>query len=69
MQRALTEESRRTILTLKEARAAGGTIPVTSIDLYRAVLEGGVHTPEQLSAFLGPNYKPSLTPWTPAPTH
>lgn len=67
MQRALTDASRRAILTLKEARAAGQTIPVASIDLYRAVLDGGVQTPEELSAFLGPDYTPSLTPWTPTP--
>jgi hypothetical protein len=67
MQRALTDASRLAILTLKEARAAGCTIPATSIDLYRAVLDGGVETPEALSDFLGPNYMPTLTPWMPTP--
>lgn len=67
MQRALTDASRRAILTLKEARADGATVPVTSIDLYRAVLDGGVQTAEELSDFLGPDYTPSLTPWTPTP--
>lgn len=67
MQQALTDATRRAILTLKEARAAGSTIPVTSIDLYRAVLDGGVQTPEELTAFLGPNYTPTLTTWMPTP--
>ena len=65
MQRALTDASRNAILALKEARAAGQTVAVSSIDLYRAVLEGGVATAEELEAFLGPDYEPGLIHWTP----
>jgi hypothetical protein len=65
MQRAVTDEVRERILVLKEARAEGRTRPVASIDLYRAVIQGGVRTPEELDRFLGPTYSPSLTAWKP----
>ena len=67
MRSAVRTDDRRRILTLKEARAAGAAQGVASIDIYRAVLDGGVTTPDELEAFLGPNYAPSLTPWLPAP--
>jgi len=65
MRRAVTKEVRERILVLKEARAEGRTRPVASIDLYRAVIEGGVRTPEELDRFLGPTYSSSLTAWKP----
>ena len=66
MRSALDPARRRCILTLKEARAAGETRAVASIDIYRAVLDRGVTTPDELEVFLGPDYSPSLTPWLPA---
>jgi len=66
MRSALGSRQRRHILVLKEARAAGETRNFASIDIYRAVLDGGVTTPEELEAFLGPDYSPALTPWLPA---
>lgn len=65
MRSAVDSVHRRHILTLKEARAVGDTRKVASIDLYRAVLEGGVTTPEELELFLGPDYEPTLTSWLP----
>jgi hypothetical protein len=66
MKQALTNELRLAILLLKEARAAGLTREVASIDLYRAVIEGGARTPASLDSWLGPNYSPSLTAWRPS---
>jgi len=65
MRRALTAESRRRILQLKEARARGEIMDIASIDIYRAVLEGGVSTAAELGVFLGRDYTPALTPWLP----
>jgi hypothetical protein len=67
MRSAVRSDERRRILALKEARAAGAARGVASIDIYRAVLDGGVTTPAELEAFLGPDYTPSLTPWLPSP--
>jgi hypothetical protein len=67
MRAAVGVEQRTHILTLKEARIAGAMRGVASIDIYRAVLDGGVTTPEELQSFLGPDYTPSLTPWLPTP--
>ena len=66
MRRALTPESRRSILTLKEARARGEVGAVASIDIYRAVLDGGVSTSADLHEFLGSGYVPALTAWLPS---
>lgn len=66
MRQALTDELRLAILVLKEARATGRTRDVASIDLYRAVLDGGVRTPEELNSWLGPSYSPALTTWQPS---
>ena len=67
MRSAVRTEERQRILALEEARAAGAARGVASIDIYRAVLDGGVTTPDELEAFLGPDYAPSLNPWLPAP--
>jgi hypothetical protein len=67
MRAAVRSDDRRRILALKEARAAGATRGVASIDIYRAVLDGGVTSPAELDAFLGPDYAPTLTPWLPSP--
>ena len=65
MRSTVGRDERRRILALKEARAAGDILGVSSIDIYRAVLDGGVTTPEELAVFLGPAYVPALTQWRP----
>ncbi|MFZ5817743.1 MAG: hypothetical protein ACOY93_21025 [Bacillota bacterium] len=64
MRRALTEESRDAILEIKEAILARG-LKYRSIDVYRAVLEGGVRGLEAFQAW-HERVKPSgLTDWRP----
>lgn len=65
MRQALNDERRKAILLLKEARSAGAVRAVASIDLYRAVIDGGARTPEELERYLGPDYEPTLTGWAP----
>ena len=65
MRDAIDDAKRAVILELKESRAAGRCSAFASIDIYRAVLEGGVRTAEELEALLGPNYSTQLTPWLP----
>jgi hypothetical protein len=65
MRRALTDALRATILRLKEARSAGRMGHVASIDIYRAVIDDGVRTFDDLRRWIGPNYKPGLTNWRP----
>lgn len=62
--RALTPETRLAILRLKDWRAATGT-ELLSIDLYRAVLEGGVRDPDGLAAWLAGHETGRLTDWKP----
>ena len=62
--RALTPDIRRAILELKAWRAETGT-SFLSIDLYRAVIDGGVRTPDGLAAWLGGNETGVLTGWRP----
>lgn len=63
--RALTPETRQAILRLKAWRADTGA-SFLSIDLYRAVLDGGVRRPEELTRWLADNETGVLTAWTPA---
>ena len=65
MPRALNDERCTAILLFKEARAAGVVRAFASIDLYRAVIEGGARTPDELDRYLGPEYEPKLTSWAP----
>jgi hypothetical protein len=65
MKDALSDETRRAILTLKEARADGSLPMMLSIDLYRAVLDGGVRTADQLREWLPSNPVGVLTGWKP----
>ncbi len=65
MCKVLTDETRRAILELKEARMADSSIACLSIDLYRAVLEGGVRTPDALRDWLATHPKGQLTDWKP----
>lgn len=65
IRRALTDELRVTILRLKEACAAGQIRHVASIDIYRAVIDDGVRTIDDLRRWIGPNYESGLTNWRP----
>ena len=65
MRQALDDETRAAILELKEIRAAGQAPYVASIDIYRAVIDDGVRTADDLLAWMGSNYTPTLTPWRP----
>jgi hypothetical protein len=69
MAAALTRQSRAAILALKEALRRDGRSEVRSIDLYRAVLEGGVGDEPQLDAWLGAHPAPALVDWKPSPPH
>jgi hypothetical protein len=65
MKDSLTEETRQAILGLKEARAEGRLPGVLSIDLYRAVFDDGVRTPDQMQHWLQSNRTGALTDWRP----
>jgi hypothetical protein len=65
MRAALTPETRRAILELKEARSADATLACLSIDLYRAVLEDGIRTPDRLRLWLQTHDVGALTDWKP----
>ena len=65
LRRALTPETKQAVLRLKAWRAATHTACL-SIDLYRAVLDGGVRQPGELAAWLARNETGVLTAWTPA---
>ena len=66
MERALTPDARRVILDLKTALAgpAPGDKP-RGIDVYRAVLEGGVRSPEEFRRWAERNPPPPLETWRP----
>ena len=65
MRAALTPDTRKAVLELKERRAKDTTLKCPSIDLYRAVLESGVRTVDDLYAWLQTNNTGALTDWTP----
>jgi len=66
MNRALTPASRETILRLKEAVFANQTPDCPSIQVYRAVLEFGVQTPDELKEWLARNPLTGVvTDWKP----
>lgn len=62
--RALTPETRLAILRLKDWRAKTGT-ELLSIDLYRAVVDGGVRDSEGLTAWRARNVTGELSDWLP----
>jgi hypothetical protein len=64
MRRALTEETRTTILELKEA-IFDQAAEVSSIDVYRAVLDGGVRSVAELREWLPENESFGLVYWQP----
>lgn len=65
MVNALTPETRESILTLKEARAAGELPVFFSIDVYRAVIEGGVRTIDDWREWQKTHETGVLTDWKP----
>ncbi|MFZ5826246.1 MAG: hypothetical protein ACOY94_18275 [Bacillota bacterium] len=67
MRRALTDERREAILAIKEqVRAKALSYP--SIDIYRAVLEGGARSLEDFQAWHDRIRPSGLTTWRPKPT-
>lgn len=66
MRRALTPETRRIILELKEARWLHRDLACPSVDLYRAVLEDGVRTLDDLRHWLQSHTTGQLLDWKPA---
>jgi hypothetical protein len=65
MKMAITPETRRVILELKEQRLADPTLRCASVDLYRAVLDDGVRTTADLRDWLGTHETGVLTDWKP----
>jgi hypothetical protein len=65
MKESLTEKTRRAILALKEARAEGRLPTFLSVDLYRAVLDGGVRTLDEMQEWLQSHQVGVLTDWKP----
>jgi hypothetical protein len=65
MRAALTPETRLAILALKEQRERDDSLKCLSIDLYRAVLDDGVRTPDDLRAWLAAHETGQLTDWKP----
>jgi hypothetical protein len=65
MQQALTDETRRIILELKEQILLDATLYRGSINLYRAVLDDGVQTVQQYRTWLEHNSTTGLVAWMP----
>jgi len=65
MRAALTRETRRIILELKELRVQDSSLRCPSVDLYRAVLDDNVCTPEQLRTWLESHEIGKLSDWKP----
>lgn len=63
MQRALSNETRAAILTIKRATLADARL--RSIDVYRAVLDGGARTVPEVTAWLAEHDTSGLTRWRP----
>ena len=69
MNRALTPESRKIILSLKQAVFANDTLDCPSIQIYRAVLDCGVQTLDALKEWLPRNPLTGVvTHWKPRET-
>jgi hypothetical protein len=65
MKRALTDETRRAILEIKEGLLLDPAVQCGSIHVYRAVLSGGVRTPDGFRTWLAENRVEGLTNWRP----
>jgi hypothetical protein len=64
MRRALTPETRAAILRIKEAFLGRGEIH--GIDVYRAVFDGAVRTPEAFERWIAAHRPLGLTSWRPS---
>ncbi|MCE5228133.1 hypothetical protein LLG95_00870 [bacterium] len=65
MQRALTDETRRAILTIKNAASANGT-KFRGIDIYKAVLAGGVRAYDDFTTYIREHPPtPEIETWHP----
>jgi hypothetical protein len=62
---ALTPETRRTILELKSLIQTGSIPRCPSIDVYRAVIDGGIRSSTELSDWLESHPRDYLTYWKP----
>lgn len=69
LRQALTPETRRAILELKTLMQDGSALHHPSIDIYRAVIDGGVRTSAQLEAWLELHPRDFLTFWKPGLTN
>jgi len=65
MRKALTPETRRAILELKDARDSKELPSFISIDLYRAVIRDGVRTKDDFLSWLKSNPTGELSGWKP----
>ncbi|MGH8931361.1 MAG: hypothetical protein ACRDZO_12235, partial [Egibacteraceae bacterium] len=66
--RVLDSDQRRAVLELKEWIAARGSPrPCASVEVYRAVIEGGIRTPDQLEVWAGRHASGGITAWLPPP--
>ena len=66
MKMTLTPQTRMIILQLKEERVRDPTLICPSVDLYRAVLDDGVRTVDQLHNWLKVSRIGALIDWKPA---
>ena len=64
MQKALTDETRRAILEIKEALL--GKAGIRGIDIYRAVLEGGVRCPSEFERWVNEHNLSDIVLWLPS---
>jgi hypothetical protein len=63
LERTLTLETRRAILEIKEANQTDPD--VHGIDVYRAVLQGGVRSPEAFASWIKEHPLPGIQHWLP----
>ena len=63
MQKVLTDRTRRAILEMKETLL--GEPGIRGIDIYRAVLEGGVRRPHEFTQWLVEHRPSGITYWCP----
>jgi hypothetical protein len=69
MRQALTDETRRTILELKEQVLLDPLLQCGSIHIYRAVLDDGIRNLEQFKIWLEHNETDGLIAWKPRARH
>ena len=65
MKQALTDETRQTILELKEQALLDPLLQCGSIHIYRAVLDDGIYSLEQFKTWLEHNQTDGLIVWKP----